>query len=410
MSSPRSSKGLSGVLFACLFSLSTSPLMALTMICGERGASYRSISKSDGTLTVSVAHNDAVRWLAFSGGTEIEIDIGSGFAPASSFGSFDAPKTWVSIMLKVTSDTGQLGVSCTAGSGDDDSSITWGLSANSQTQATNTGIGVNSKGRFGVSSNIVSQDFIYVSTSNGASGQLLPAGWSAWGTLEGRFYSGGTQGVSVDFVGGIDNMIAPDLLVGVLAGYGRTMVTDGGVDETAASPMLGVYFGKNVDENLLIDGFLSFARPQYDTSGASFLASRVSAGLTVTGQFSRKGLLIEPFLFARGYSEQQPGYTTGLGALVAANDALSVAASLGVRVNFLNANFAGNLKPYASVAADYQRVFNTVGADDLVLAPRIAMGVTGELWQGQVSVDIDFGKSSSDTFDRGLKFGYEVSF
>ncbi|MFT4717089.1 MAG: hypothetical protein ACI932_002283, partial [Paracoccaceae bacterium] len=58
----------------------------------------------------------------------------------------------------------------------------------------------------------------------------------------------------------------------------------------------------------------------------------------------------------------------------------------------------------------YQRVFNTVGADDLVLAPRIAMGVTGELWQGQVSVDIDFGKSSSDTFDRGLKFGYEVSF
>jgi autotransporter-like protein len=410
MSSPRSRRGLMGILIACLFPLVTQPAFALPANCSERGAAYRSISKTTGILTLTVEKNDRIHWKPLAAKTRIAIDYGKGFRPAKSTGSFTVSKNQETFRIKVTNKSGQAAVSCTDQGDRNYTNFSWNIAANSQTQATGTGIGVNSKGRFGLSGNVVSQDYVYLSTSNLPSNLLVQPDWSAWASVEARSYSGGLEGVSADLVAGFDRMLTPDILVGMVGGYGRTIVSDAGTPEVAASPMLGIYIGKNVDNKLIIDGFITAAAPRYDISGASFVASRMSAGLTFTGQIERPGLLIEPFLFARGYREVQPGYTTGLGAVIAANEALSVSASVGVKFSYTKGFGSGNFIPYASAAADFQRQTSTLSADDVLTAPRIAMGVSGEIGNGTLNVDVDFGKTRSDTYDRGLKVGYELNF
>ncbi|NOX74161.1 MAG: autotransporter outer membrane beta-barrel domain-containing protein [Alphaproteobacteria bacterium] len=409
MSSPRSRRGLMGIVFACLIPLSVQPAFAFPANCNERGASYRSISKTTGVLTLKVSKNDLINWKPLAKKTRVKIDFGDGFKRVKSTGSYTVPKKQKKLRIKVSNKKGQLAVSCTTQKDDNYANFSWNIAANSQTQATGAGIGANSRGRFGLGGNIVSQDYVFVSTSNLAKNRFGQANWSAWASVEGRSYSGGLDGVSVDFVGGFDRLVAPDLLLGMLGGYGRTIVSDSGTPEVTSSPMLGVYIGKNVDNKLIIDGFISVAQPRYDISGTSFNASRLSAGLTFTGQIQRPGLLIEPFLFARGYRELQPSYTAGL-AVIPANKALSMSASLGVKVSFTRGLGAGNFVPYASASADFQRQSSTLTADDVLAAPRIAMGLSGTIGQGTLNVDMDFGKTRSDTYDRGFKIGYELNF
>lgn len=413
MSNPRFRWALTGILLACL-ALFPAAVLALNVTCGERGGAYRAITRSDGILTFYVETDDAINWHAIAGKTKVKIDTGKGFEKTKSKGSFHTPKNVKSFRIKVASKNGKLGVSCLAGPTKAAEATVLGLAANSQTLATNTGLSANSKGRFNLGGNITSKDLIYVSTSNGpsafSSGRFLPPDWSAWASVEGRSYSGGIDGASIDFVGGVDRLVRPDLLIGVLAGYGRTIVSDVGTPEVVNSPMIGVYLAKNYNNTLIINGFASYARPQNEVSGASFLSSRLSVGLNMTGQIERSGTLIEPFFYARGFSEDQPGYTTGLGAVIAADQTTSFAAALGVKVNFTGLNTQNAMVPYASAAADYRRTTSLSGASDTVIAPRIAFGIKGELGAGQVSLDLDIGKTRSDTFDRGVKFGYEVSF
>ena len=381
------------------------------MACSERGASYHLLTGAGGVFSVDVSQYDALSWQAIAGNGQVLIDIGAGFQNAPAPGTFSTHKGLVQVHLKIDGDA-QSAVSCVPGSAPSTpAGIHGDLAANSQTSATSTGVGTNAKNRFMGGSNVLSGNLIYVSTSNLASSRFLPADWNAWAGFEGRAYSGGIEGQSFDFVGGVDTLLAPDMLVGVLGGLGRTFVTDSGTPETSTSPMIGAYFGKQFSDTLIMDGFLSWARPGYEISGASFNASRVSAGLTLTGQIKGQGgVSWEPFLFARGYQEQQPTYTTGLGAVIAANASRTFAASLGVRVKLTGQEDDKALVPYFSAAADYKFANSTLGGTDLMIAPRLGLGVRGDLGKGQVSVDFDIGKARSDTFDRGLKLGYEVKF
>ncbi len=415
MSSPRIRRGLvASVILASLTLLPIGNASAASMICGERGSSYRLLSKADGVLTITVSENDGVSWQAVGSKTSVKINYGKGYAKASAPGNYNVSKKQKTFKIKVAGKSGQIAVSCAAGTGNVTLGLALGIGANSQTLATNTGVGINAKGRLGLGSNILSQNMIYVSTSNMPANlradRFLPTDWSAWGSIDARSYSGGITGTSADFVGGVDKLVSADLLVGMLAAYGRTIISDTGTPEVASSPMLGLYFGKNIDNRLIIHGFLSYARPQNEISGASFTSSRLSAGLTVTGQIERSGMLFEPFLYARGFQEQQPSYTTGIGAVIGANQAVSFAASVGVKVNFVGPESDQKIVPYASAAADYRRSSATLGPDDVVIAPRIALGLQGDLGAGKISVDLDFGKTRSDTYDRGLKIGYEIKF
>jgi hypothetical protein len=84
---------------------------------------------------------------------------------------------------------------------------------------------------------------------------------------------------------------------------------------------------------------------------------------------------------------------------------------LGLRVKFNGgAESDQRMVPYVSAAADYRVSNSTLTGLDSFTAPRFGFGVKGKLGRGDISVDVDFGQTRSDTFDRGIKFGYELKF
>ena len=415
MSNPCIRMGLAAL---CLTVSSTvfpiSSANASTITCGERGSSYRLLTPTDSTLHVSISRGDLITWHVVSGENEVHIRLSNQDRVTTAPGRYRASGAEDAFEISMTDSNSTVAVSCFASDpakGEYTGSYnTATMSANSQTYALNTGIGLNSKARFGGGGNFATKDGIFMSSSNLPSSRFLPADWNAWMSGEVRAYSGGIDGFSLDVVGGIDRLVTPNMMVGVLAGFGRTVVTDTGTPEVANSPMLGLYISNKVSTGLTFDGFVSFAQPAYDTNGASFTASRQSIGLTVSGTFKRGAMAIEPFLFARGYQEAQPGYTAGGGAVIGANNTRSFAATLGVKMAFQGKKPDGALVPYISAGADYRLVSSTLGGTDRMIAPRIGFGLNGKLGQGDISLDIDIGRARSDTIDRGLKLGYELKF
>jgi len=407
----RNRRVLAGLILAGVGSLLATTSSALTITCGERGSSYRLVGATDGVLSVKVDASNAVSWTLVSGKNQTQIDIGNGFRAVDRTGTFSTTRNLAVFRIQMSDPTAKVAVSCNSATAPATSSGASHISADSQLTATTSGLGINAAARLSAQPVAASKNAVYVSTSTSGIGgeRFLPADWNLWMTFEGRGYSGGLDGRSNDVVGGIDRLIGTDVLVGVVAGLGQSTVTDIGTPQVVTSPMLGGYIVGNFGGHLVLEGFVSAANPSYAISGANFSTSRVGAGLTVRGAISHRNLAIEPFMSAHSYREQQPTYTTGGGAVIAANSVNSIAASMGVKVSFANPDQSG-FSPYVSAAADFRRLTTTANGTDSVLAPRFGMGVQGTLGEGEISVDLDFGKSRSDTYDRGVKFGYLLKF
>lgn len=411
MSSLRFRRAVAGCVVTVLHALvGTNPAYAATISCAERGASFRHVAAADGTLEIRIEANDAVTWQSMTGSGKVVIDIGAGWRDAPAPGGFQAPAGLAAFKIRIDDGTGSTSVSCFPAATTPTDDILADIGATGQVFATNTGVAANTRSRFGIGGNIVSRNQIYVSTSNMRSARFLPPAWNAWASLEGRSYSGGIEGATFDLVAGVDYLVSPDLLVGMLGGMGRTLLTVSGTPESSYSPMLGAYFGRNFNDQVIVDGFIYYARPVYAKSGASFTSARVSAALNVTGYIEGNQIDIEPFLFARGYQENQPSYIASGPVVVAANEVVTFAASLGVRVRLRNDADPDGLAPYFSAASDMKRTNSTLAGADIFTAPRLSMGLAGRVGAGQLSINVDFGKSRSDTYDRGLKIGYDLKF
>lgn len=285
------------------------------------------------------------------------------------------------------------------------------LGGNSQTGATNTGVGQNSQNRFGGGNgngNEVSQNRIFISTQ-GIGGQGLESpDWNAWVSLEGRGYAGNVAGYALDLVGGIDRLVTPDLLVGGLVGVGRISLRNATSRATATAPMVGPYIGYRTPSGLIIDGFATFARPFYEADGGRFAATRYSLGLTVTGSTQKPWAELRPFGSLKAFSENQPTYVNGSAVTVAANSITSVVATGGVRMNFTPR--ANGFAPYVGLAADFSQTRSTASGTGTFFYPRLSAGFRQPMGGGQLNVDADFGKSQSRTFDKGLKVSWEFKF
>jgi hypothetical protein len=157
------------------------------------------------------------------------------------------------------------------------------IGANSQTNATRTDISNNTQNRLnGGGGNTATCNSVFLSTQNltGAQSQFGQHEWNAWVSLEGRTdIQNATQ---------------------------RTEIT---------SVALGAYFAKRVQSDLLLDGFISVARPEYQTQDTTFTSNRTSASLSLTGSYTSGAWSVTPFAKFGAYSEQQPAYT-GTGALL----------------------------------------------------------------------------------------------
>lgn len=286
------------------------------------------------------------------------------------------------------------------------------LSGNSQTSATQTGVSRNTQGRLGGGfGNTVTANSVFLSTQNlpGNLGDGTRPDGNLWASLEWRGYDGSVTGRSGDFVGGIDWLLNDRLVLGALVAFGYMDIATSTTAAVIRSPSVGGYFGTRLGDELFADGFVSLARPTYATQGTSFVASRVSAAFSVTGNWQQGNLLLSPYVKAKGFREWQPAFT-GTGGAVAANQVNSFNVSLGAKVSPLQPMGVGGFLPYLSVALDYGYANTSASGVDVFFSPRFGAGFGMKIGAGDLSVDIDAGRVRSDTSDLGIRLTYEMGF
>jgi hypothetical protein len=257
-------------------------------------------------VNVTVAVGDVVSWT----GPNAVFDTGNvaGTFVASANGSKSFTGTGVET-LTVGGSGGTTRLTCTlAGSTTLSPSNTGG---NSQTGATNTGVGDNNDDRLGEGGgNTVTRNRIFMSTANHGGTGLAQADWNAWISAEGRTYSGGLSGGSFDVVAGVDKLVGSNALIGVLVAYGRISLNEGTSSAQANSPAIGMYYGLRMAANTSIDAFAMVAQPRNTVDGGTFTSSRVGYGLTFTAKTNWLGQDVSPFLKAKGFNESQPSYVS----------------------------------------------------------------------------------------------------
>lgn len=285
------------------------------------------------------------------------------------------------------------------------------IASQGQTAAIATGVATNIRNRFaGTGANDLSGSAFFFSTRNATTAARFPD-YNVWASGAARHFSGGLDGYSADLVFGVDRLVSPTLLVGVLAAFGRTDLTQDMTDATVEveAPAIGLYAARRFGGDLILDGALSYARPHYDLDDGSFTADRIGLAISLSGARDMDHVTLRPFLRIDGYSEDQPA-RSGPNGRVEGNDIDVVNASLGLRIES-KAGFAGtDLAPFARVELDYGYIDATdVGSDDF-LAPRLGVGLSGAVGPGVMTVDLDGGQVASDIYDIGLRLDFTIRF
>jgi len=284
------------------------------------------------------------------------------------------------------------------------------ISANSQMRAVSTGINNTARSHFGTGpSNTTDTTQLFISTQNSTNSKMETPELNVWVLAEVRSYSSGFGGYTADIVIGADKLFSDHHLAGVLLAFGRGDISDATSSAVVNAPAIGTYFAREFTENLILDGYISYARPEYDTDGATFKSDRVSLAMSLSGEFSIDKATVMPFARLSGYNESKPGFT-GTGGAVASNNIEGYTAALGTTVVAKDAVFDTNMTPYLSVAVDYGYWNSTTNGADEFIAPRLGIGMSGAVGTGFLTLDLDHGKVTSNTYDVGLRAAYEFDF
>ncbi|QTN35930.1 autotransporter outer membrane beta-barrel domain-containing protein [Cognatishimia activa] len=256
----------------------------------------------------------------------------------------------------------------------------------------------------------VSQNHLFVSTHglDVSRSELAAPEFNAWFDIQGRRFTGTGDGSDASFTFGVDRDMGGDTLIGGYFSFGRMELSNGTGQTTTRSPAIGAYVSTPLSDGVMLDANLGFGRPRYDVNGDQFTASRVFGGLTISGDVPRGAAVWSPFFTLTASREVQPSYTSGA-TTIARNVATSAVGSLGLRVDAA-APMANGFLPYASLAADFGRSTSTAAGGEDFVAPRVAVGFTTDLGNGQLGFDLDAGKVGSGTRDVGVSLRYEMTF
>lgn len=274
------------------------------------------------------------------------------------------------------------------------------ISGVTQSEATATGVGLNSQSRFGQSQSSVQRNRFFLGTA----GRANAPDWNIWTSAEFRMLEGGLDGQAADLVMGVDRKLGENVLIGALLAYGVLDISNGTDTAQAQSLAFGPYLA--VDTNgLTIDSFLTFARPEYETTLGNFTATRRTTGLSLTGDVERGGWGLSPSLSYLAFVEEQPAVGTA-----AANRIVSKTLSASIKLEAKAGFLGGDLAPYFSIGLDHGRWESTSAGISRFTAPRYGLGLGGTLGIGDLTIDIDAGRLRADTRDIGIRARYEIAF
>jgi hypothetical protein len=244
-------------------------------------------------------------------------------------------------------------------------------------------------------------DGTFVSTKGGKDGV------NVWAAITGRTFWDGYDGNSVGLTFGADRFVGAQTLVGLMAGRNQQKITDAsGVDNNSSANMLGVYAAHAIGDTVVMDGYVARSWVGYDVDGTEFDTGRTLVGLSATGRIENAAGVLQPRARVDASRESFPESVSGL----TAGRAEAATASVGARFDWNTPLGASGLKPFASLDVEWNYARDT---DDVVshfTAPRLGLGVTGQVGQGELTAALDLGRVAEDVNDAGLTLSYDLRF
>ena len=254
--------------------------------------------------------------------------------------------------------------------------------------------------------------------------------WNVW--IKGRYsyYDGdaGTfDGYVADIFGGLDYKLSPNVVVGALAGFGRTDFdtvtsgTPGGFEADGFT--IGGYTGIGFGGGVTFNAMLAYTGSQYDnSSGAttgSFDADRVTVAASLRGhhEMANGWTLVPTFDFLLA-SEHQGAYTDSAAIAHASQTITAGRISAGPKILFPELpTSSGYYRFWAGAMGEYD-FSNTSpvpssGLPDLgdVGSLRLSGGLDSKIGEGTLSLRGDiFGIGSGEYIAYGGTVGYELPF
>jgi hypothetical protein len=213
-------------------------------------------------------------------------------------------------------------------------------------------------------------------------------------TAVGGDYKGGNVTV------GADTSLGQNAIIGVYAAYDWTQLKD----DQAKSPAIGAYFGTSL-EGFMLDAHLGAAGVDYSVDGSDYSGNRVLGSLGVTGSWEVHGLTLDPSLRLSGYNEAIPAHTEGSTPFDADHRQYrATTASLRAQLG------SSDLHPYVELNFGRAQLRSSRGGDQSFDTRRAAIGLTGPLGQGNLTLEISGGDALPAIQDRRALVEYAVTF
>lgn len=203
-----------------------------------------------------------------------------------------------------------------------------------------------------------------------APGHSGAGSWNVWGGGSGVVYDFDTAGFDGDgfsAIGGIDHLLADDLLVGFAIGYDRTafettlLGTPGDFD--GQSYTFNFYGGWAPADNLVVDAFFSYTRTNLDidqgTAEGDTTSDRASGGIGLTGTYAFGPVVVQPRVAAAVAFDSQITYFDSNGNDIP-NERSAVFRGIGgARLSYPLSFGAAELRPWAQ--AEIEGTLDDVG-------------------------------------------------
>ena len=281
------------------------------------------------------------------------------------------------------------------------------ISLATQQQSLTRALSQNFRARFGGAGSTVSRNGLYFSTHDMPGNRGTPMEYSAWGSLSGRVYRDGLEGHSVDFVVGADRFVTPQTLLGLMFGGGVTDLEDNdGNNASARSFLVGTYGAHQYASGLMTDGYLAYSGANYEADGIDIDTDRFLLGVSLSGEMVQPTGVLTPRMRLDAAWEQFPDDIDE----VAGGTARRAVLGIGARYDWTTLIVGTGLSPFLSADMEFGWSESASGTSDKFASPRIGLGVSGVLAGGSLSTGFDIGRTTSETYDYGLRLNYAFTF
>jgi ubiquitin len=233
--------------------------------------------------------------------------------------------------------------------------------------------------------------------------------WNAWASSSALRLSGNDDGDGGNLTLGADTSIGSDAIAGFYLAHDWSKLLENGQDSTARAPAFGVYFGAKLAERFIFDAHFGRAEPEYSVSGSDFQTDRVMASVGLTGSWDAGSINVFPSVRVSGYNETVPAHSEGTATFDADKRQFwSTAASVRAEAKIGLGNT--DLRPYAEVSIGRSGLSSDIDGKLYFGTTRGALGLTGTLGSGALSVELSGGDVFEGTRDARVSASYSISF